>query len=106
MQRVLLYRLQGQKSLLRERVPQEPWGKLPRPHLHRSEFRRRISVFKGNGKPCIYRHGRYPEHLSANGLFQLQDRGQGTGQCTDTGISALLYDKARVSAAGERKDLS
>ena len=87
-------RLPGQKALLRECQPQKSGRGLPGPPLHSAGRTAGLSFLKGNGKPRLHRGRGYPQNLSARRLFQLQDRGAGTGQRVDTGISALLHDKA------------
>ena len=74
--------------------PQKSGRGLPGPPLHSAGRTAGLSFFKGNGKPRLHRGRGYPQNLSARRLFQLQDRGAGTGQRVDTGISALLHDKA------------
>lgn len=77
-----------------ENVSRKIWARTARTTVAQRRAHSRAIVFKGNGKPRLHRGRGYPQNLSARRLFQLQDRGAGTGQRVDTGISALLHDKA------------
>ena len=61
---------------------------------------------ESNAEPGVYRDGGDLQDLPAHGLFPFQDRRQRPWQCADPGISAVLHDKAGISAAGAGSDLS
>ena len=58
--------------------------------------RRRLSLFPGHGESRLHRGGRHPEHVSAQGLFPIQDRGPEPGQRSAAGVSAALSDPAPI----------
>lgn len=68
--------------------------------------RRKATASRRRWKSGVYRHQGHSGCLYADGIFQLQDRGPGTGQCAGTGISALLHDKTGIPAACPGSHLS
>lgn len=68
LQRMLLFRMQRQKKLLRSGQPQKPRRRC-RTLLQRTGCRRRVSFLQSHGKSGLYRHRGYYKRLSAHGLF-------------------------------------
>ena len=65
-----------------------------------------LPLFQSNAEPGVYRDGGDLQDLPAHGLFPFQDRRQRPWQRADPGISAVLHDKAGISAASAGGNLS
>ena len=72
--------------------------KYSRSYLYSTWCQGRISLFKGNEKPRIYRYWWHHQHLSASRFFKFQNRGQGARKCRQSRVSSLLSHKAGISA--------
>ena len=78
----------------------------PGTSLRRTGCGRRLSIFKGNDEPGIYRYRRDSKAVFADGIFQFQNRGTRIGKRADSGIFALLHDETGISTARPGRNIS
>ncbi len=106
---MLRYKLPFPQSLLRKRQPQKLGHcrrRNPRSPMYKPRRSGRLQVLQSHEKSRLYQHRRYPENLSAKGLYKLQTRRPRPRFGNSFGVYSLLYDKARTSAGSPRRNLS
>ena len=93
-QRMLLVRLPGQKALLRECQPQKSGRDCPDHRCTAPGAQQGYRFSKAMENPGFIGAGDIRKIYLPGGFPASRSRGGGTGQRVDTGISALLHDKA------------
>ena len=106
LQRMLLVRLPGQKSMLRGGQPQKPRRARPGASLQSARRGLRVSLLQSDDESGVYQRGRHSKCLPADGIFPFQNRGPQPWQRADSGVSALLHDETGIPAAGSGRNLS